>query len=42
MCRMEGGLYICRLQKPSGPNLLDELLNDYMISGVLGLATPCI
>jgi hypothetical protein len=24
LCHTEGGLYICRAQKPSGPNLLDE------------------
>jgi hypothetical protein len=27
----EGGLYICRAQKPSGPNLLDEPWKDFIV-----------
>jgi hypothetical protein len=31
MCHMEGGPYIRRLQKPSGPNLLDEPLKGFIV-----------
>jgi hypothetical protein len=46
---MEGGLYICRAQKPSGPNLLDEPWKDFIVKlncpigshdlGLLGITT---
>jgi len=28
---LEGGLYICALEKPYGPNMLDELLKDFIV-----------
>jgi hypothetical protein len=31
LCHSEGELCICRPQKPSGPNLLDEPLKDFIV-----------
>jgi hypothetical protein len=31
LCHTEGELYICRAQKPSGPNLLDEPWKDFIV-----------
>jgi hypothetical protein len=49
LCHTEGGLYICRPQKPSGPNLLDEPWKDFIVKlncpmgshdlGLLGITT---
>jgi hypothetical protein len=49
LCHTEGGLYICRAQKPSGPNLLDEPWEDFIVKlnrpmgshdlGLLGITT---
>jgi hypothetical protein len=49
LCHMEGELYICRAQKPSGPNLLDEPWKDFIVKlnypmgshdlGLLGITT---
>jgi hypothetical protein len=49
LCHTEGELYICRLQKPSSPNLLDEPWKDFIVKlnrptgshdlGLLGITT---
>jgi hypothetical protein len=49
LCHTEGELYICRLQKPGGPNLLDEPWKDFIVKfnrpmgshdlGLLGIMT---
>jgi hypothetical protein len=49
LCHTEGGLYIRRPQKPSGPNLLDEPWKDFIVKldcpmgshdlGLLGITT---
>jgi len=31
LCHLEGGLYMCVLGKPCGPNLLDELLKGFIV-----------
>jgi hypothetical protein len=31
LCHSEGEPYICRPQKPCGPNLLDEPLKDFIV-----------
>ena len=31
LCHSEGALYICAPGKPCGPNLLDELLKDFIV-----------
>jgi hypothetical protein len=31
LCHMEWELYICKAQKPSGPNLLDEPWKDFIV-----------
>ena len=32
LCLSEGEPYICKPQKPSGPNLLDEPLKDFIVN----------
>ena len=46
LCHLEGGIYICAPEKPCGPNMLDELLKDFIVipadlprKGVKRLAT---
>jgi hypothetical protein len=49
LCHTEGELYICRAQKPSDPNLLDEPWKDFIVKlnrpmgshdlGLLGIMT---
>jgi hypothetical protein len=49
LCNVEGELYICKAQKPSGPNLLDEPWKDFIVKlncpmgshdlGLLGITT---
>jgi hypothetical protein len=40
LCHTEGELYIRRLQKPSGPNLLDKPWKDFIVKPVCPLR-PC-
>jgi hypothetical protein len=40
LCHTKGELYIRRLQKPSGPNLLDEPRKDFIVKHVCPLR-PC-